>query len=54
MKSVDRLQRVRDLIAIFWEQNLIVLEDVLRPAYFVPKTMRAVDLLAEMKDLFSE
>jgi putative hemolysin len=40
---------VRDLITLFWEEHLIVLEDVLRPAYFVPKTTRAVDLLSEMK-----
>ena len=40
---------VRDLIALFWEKDLIVLEDVIRPAYFVPRTTRAVELLNEMK-----
>jgi putative hemolysin len=40
---------VRDLIALFWEKHLIVLEDVIRPAYFVPRTTRAVELLNEMK-----
>lgn len=39
----------RDLIAVLWEKELIVLEDVIRPAYFVPKATRAIDLLAEMK-----
>lgn len=40
---------VRDLIALFWEKDLIVLEDVIRPAYIVPRTTRAVELLNEMK-----
>lgn len=40
---------VRDLLALFWDRELIVLEDALRPAYFVPEKMRAVDLLTEMR-----
>lgn len=40
---------IRDMLALFWESQLIVLKDALRPVYFVPKTARAVDLLAEMK-----
>jgi putative hemolysin len=40
---------VRDLIALFWESPLIVLEDVIRPAYFIPRATRAMDLLSEMK-----
>lgn len=40
---------VRDLIALFWESDLIVLEDLIRPAYFVPRTTRAIELLSEMK-----
>lgn len=40
---------LRDLMALFWEGQLLVLEDVLRPAFFVPKTKRAVDLLGDMK-----
>ncbi|MCK6587325.1 MAG: hemolysin family protein [Polyangiaceae bacterium] len=40
---------VRDLVAVFWEKDLIVLEDVIRPAYVVPRTTRAVELLNEMK-----
>jgi len=40
---------VRDLMALFIEQQLLVLEDAIRPAFKVPETMRAVDLLAEMR-----
>ncbi|MBI5536452.1 MAG: HlyC/CorC family transporter [Deltaproteobacteria bacterium] len=40
---------VRDLLAVAWEQRLIVLEDVTRPAWFVPESMRAVDLLHQMQ-----
>ena len=40
---------MKDLMALFLERHLIVLEDALRPAYFVPEAMPAVDLLTEMK-----
>jgi putative hemolysin len=40
---------VKDLLAFAWEQKLIVLEDVMRPAYFVPEPQRAVDLLQDMR-----
>lgn len=40
---------VRDLITLFLEQNLLVLEDTIRPAFKVQEDMRAVDLLAEMR-----
>lgn len=40
---------IRDLMAIFAEQRLLVLEDAIRPAFIVPESMRAVDLLGEMK-----
>lgn len=40
---------LKDLMAIFLERQLIVLEDALRPPYFVPEAMRAVDLLGEMR-----
>ncbi len=40
---------IKDVIALAWEQQLIVLEDLLRPAYFVPETMDATDLLREMQ-----
>ena len=39
----------KDLLAVAWEGNLIVLEDVLRPAYFVFETMRAIDALKELQ-----
>lgn len=40
---------VKDLLALAWEQKLIVLEDVMRPPYFVPESQRAVDLLQNMR-----
>lgn len=40
---------IKDVVALAWEHELIVLEDLLRPAYFVPETMAAVDLLREMQ-----
>lgn len=40
---------IKDVIALAWERELIVLEDLIRPAYFVPETMSAVDLLREMQ-----
>jgi putative hemolysin len=39
----------KDLLSVAWEGNLIVLEDVLRPAYFVFETMRALDALKELQ-----
>lgn len=40
---------VKDLLAVAWEQRLVVLDDVMRPAQFVPGTTRAVDLLKQMQ-----
>lgn len=40
---------VKDMLAMAWNNQLIVLEDVLRPAYFVPESMQAVELLKEMR-----
>jgi putative hemolysin len=40
---------VKDLIAVAFENKLIVLEDVLRKPYFVAENQRAVDLLNEMR-----
>jgi len=40
---------VRDLLSVAWERQLIVLEDVIRPAWFVPETMKAVELLHQMQ-----
>jgi putative hemolysin len=39
----------RDVLALAWEQGLIVLEDILRPPHKVPETTRALDLLREMQ-----
>lgn len=41
---------VRDLLALFVENKLLVLEDAIRNAYMVPETMRAVDLLSELRE----
>lgn len=40
---------VKDVISLAWEQKLIVLEDILRPPYFVPESKQAVDLLKDMR-----
>jgi putative hemolysin len=40
---------VKDLLAFAWENKLIVLEDVMRPAVFVPESQRAIDLLQDMR-----
>jgi putative hemolysin len=40
---------VRDLLALFWERSLVVLEDAIRPVYAVPETSKAVTLLNEMR-----
>jgi putative hemolysin len=39
----------KDLLALVWERQLLVLEDVLRPAYFVPETARCIAVLREMQ-----
>lgn len=39
----------KDLLPLAWEGRLIVLEDVIREPYFVPKTMLAAELLDEMR-----
>ncbi|MFL5345167.1 MAG: hemolysin family protein [Hyalangium sp.] len=39
----------KDLLSVAWEGNLILLEDVLRPPYFVFETMRAIDVLKELQ-----
>ena len=40
---------IKDVVALAWEQQLIVLEDLIRPAWFVPETVLATDLLREMQ-----
>jgi putative hemolysin len=39
----------KDLLPLAWEGRLIVLEDVIRPPYFVTKAMHAAELLEEMR-----
>jgi putative hemolysin len=39
----------KDVLALVWQRQLIVLEDILRPIYLVPETMRAVDALQELR-----
>ncbi|MDY7232291.1 hemolysin family protein [Hyalangium rubrum] len=39
----------KDLLGMAFEKQLIVLEDLLRPAYFVPETTRALDLLRQLQ-----
>lgn len=39
----------KDVLALAMEHELLVLEDILRPAHFVPETMPAVDLLQAMQ-----
>lgn len=40
---------VKDLLAMAWERELIVLDDLVRPAFFVPDATPAVELLREMR-----
>ncbi|WPB73690.1 hemolysin family protein [Archangium violaceum] len=39
----------KDLLGIAWEGPLIVLEDVMRPAWFAFESMRAIDALKELQ-----
>ena len=39
----------RDVLALAWQKGLIVLEDILRPAYTVAERTKALDLLREMQ-----
>ncbi|MCC6336478.1 MAG: HlyC/CorC family transporter [Myxococcales bacterium] len=40
---------VKNVLAMAWEEPLFVLEDLMRPAFFVPETKSVVDLLTEMR-----
>jgi putative hemolysin len=40
---------VKDVLLLAWEESLFVLEDLVRPAYFVPRGKSVVDLLTEMR-----
>lgn len=39
----------KDVALLAWEKELVVLQDLIRPAYFAPKTMQAADLLKELQ-----
>ncbi|MBZ0236738.1 MAG: hemolysin family protein [Deltaproteobacteria bacterium] len=39
----------RDFLSLAWESDLIVFDDILRPAYFVDAGARAVDVLRELQ-----
>ncbi len=39
----------KDLLPLAWEGRLLVLEDLIRPPYFIPRTMSAPELLDEMR-----
>ncbi len=39
----------KDTVPLFLESELFVLHDIVRPAFFVPETMRAVDLLRALQ-----
>jgi len=39
----------KDLAAMAWERQLIVLSDLIRPVHFVPETARAVQVLRDMQ-----
>ncbi|MDP3506030.1 MAG: hemolysin family protein [Myxococcales bacterium] len=40
---------VKDVLAIAWEEQLFVLADLIRPAFFVPESKSAVELISEMR-----
>ena len=39
----------RDVLALKWEEGLVVFQDILRPPYKVAESVRAIDLLREMQ-----
>lgn len=39
----------KDVLTLAWERPTVIFEDILRPAYFVPETMRAVKVLKELQ-----
>jgi putative hemolysin len=39
----------RDVLALAWDQGLILFEDILRPPYAVAESTRAIDLLRDMQ-----
>jgi putative hemolysin len=52
-QSIDEIigyVMVKDMLALAWEGRLIVLQDLLRPPYFVVESMRAPDLLQQLRE----
>lgn len=50
--SLDDIQgyiTAKDVLSLAWDHQLIVLQDLIRPAYFVPASMQASRLLQELK-----
>ncbi len=50
--SLDSIQGyviAKDVLALDLERTLLVLDDIIRPAYFVPATMRAVQVLRDLQ-----
>jgi putative hemolysin len=41
---------VKDILAVAWDPRLFILEDLLRPAFFAPESLSALDLMKEMKE----
>jgi putative hemolysin len=40
----------KDLLRLEWNHDVVVLADLMRPVHFVPETMRAIDLLDELRE----
>lgn len=52
-ESIDNIVgyiSMKDVLAFAWEEQLFVLEDLVRPAFFVPETKKAVELLTELQE----
>jgi putative hemolysin len=41
---------VKDVLALAWERNLVVLADIIRPPYFVPDSKPVTALMTEMRE----
>jgi putative hemolysin len=49
LDSIVGYVSLRDVLALAWEGQLVILEDLIRPAVFVPESMRATRVLEEMQ-----
>jgi len=50
--SIDNVvgyMSVKDVLAVAWEEELLILRDVIRAPFFVPELKKAVELLKEMR-----